>query len=452
MSIERIRAFQRRLQLAAAERQVPTAHGIGLFADSAPRVYDANYLLVDGPPVAPGVLAAEAGASQEHLFHRRVILTQSDDAVAAGLIERGYALSVHLVLEHRREPDRLVDTSLVREVAFDQLVPVRATAVQAEPWGDPEVARELNDAKRLIIGAVDTRFFAAYADGEIAAFCELRSDGETAQIEDVETLRAHRGRGLGRALVQHALNEALSGHDLVFLEALADDWPRQLYAKLGFDVVGRRDFLTRFPHPATRIRLRTPRLELRLATVSELRRLYEVAAAGIHDPAEMPFGVAWTDALDEESFLAHHADGLAAFRTDAWALRFVAFSDGRPVGVQEIRAERFAERRVVDTGSWLGAAWQGQGLGTEMRAAVLSFAFDGLGAERATSGAIQGNPASLAVSRKLGYELVGGHTVSPRGVPVHHDDLELTRERFRSPIAVEVSGLGGLLPLFGAGR
>ena len=85
-----------------------------------------------------------------------------------------------------------------------------------------------------------------------------------------------------------------------------------------------------------------------------------------------------------------------------------------------------------------------------MRAAVLAFAFDCLGAEGATSGAIQGNPASLGVSRKLGYEVVGAHSVSPRGVSVDHADLELLRDRFTAPVPVEISGLGGLPPLFGA--
>jgi hypothetical protein len=85
-----------------------------------------------------------------------------------------------------------------------------------------------------------------------------------------------------------------------------------------------------------------------------------------------------------------------------------------------------------------------------MRAGALSLAFDGLGATVATSGAIEGNPQSLGVSRKLGYEVVGSHVVSPRGVPAEHTDLELRRERFRSPVPVELVALTPLLPLFGA--
>jgi RimJ/RimL family protein N-acetyltransferase len=85
-----------------------------------------------------------------------------------------------------------------------------------------------------------------------------------------------------------------------------------------------------------------------------------------------------------------------------------------------------------------------------MRAAVLQLAFAGLGAERAVSGAIGGNPQSLGVSRKLGYEVVGSHFVSPRGAPVEHTDLELRRENFDPPREVEIVALEPLLPLFGA--
>jgi hypothetical protein len=85
-----------------------------------------------------------------------------------------------------------------------------------------------------------------------------------------------------------------------------------------------------------------------------------------------------------------------------------------------------------------------------MRAAVLTLAFAGLGAAHARSGAIEGNRQSLGVSRKFAYEHTGVATVSPRGIPVAHDNLELSRERFSSPVPVEVVGLDGLLHLFGA--
>src|SRR5205823_2688351 len=115
-----------------------------------------------------------------------------------------------------------------------------------------------------------------------------------------------------------------------------------------------------------------------------------------------------------------------------------------------VSAKAFESERSVSTGSWLGRPFQGQGFGTEMRAAVLTLAFGGLGATTARSGAIQGNAQSLGVSRKLAYEHTGVASVTPRGVPVEHANLELRRDRFRSPVPVELIGLEGLPPLFGA--
>src|SRR5262249_37778295 len=160
-----------------------------------------------------------------------------------------------------------------------------------------------NDVKRRVASAVATRFFAALVDGRIAGWCELRQADGVAQIEDVEVLAEFRGRGLGRAIVQHALDEGLRSGDLGYLEALADDWPRELYAKLGFTTVGRRDVYTRLPGPLTRLRLRTPRLELRTPTRAEARQLFTVAEAGIHAPDVMPFEIPWTDDLDEADFV-----------------------------------------------------------------------------------------------------------------------------------------------------
>jgi RimJ/RimL family protein N-acetyltransferase len=439
----RIRSFQRALEEAIAERSERFAHGVGFFSDSVPSVYDANYLVLDRLATA-GEHAAEADALMERFHHRKVVALDGGGALAPGFLERGWTPSTHLLMAHRRKPDRLVDTSSVREVTQAELRDVKRATMLAEPWGSERLGEELRVVDERVGNAISLRFFAAFAGGQVAAYCELRSDGRTAQIEDVATLPAARGSGLGRAVVQFALEEARRTNDLVFLEALEDDWPRELYAKLGFDVVDERHLYLLTGHPLTALRLHTPCVELRLATIAELRSLARVALAGIHDPAEMPFEVAWTDTLTEESFVEFHGQLLKDWRPEDWMLNLIAFREGRPIGSQAIGSERFAETRTVATGSWLGRPWQGQGLGTEMRAAVLQLAFAGLGAEVATSGAIAGNPQSLGVSRKLGYTTVGSRTVTPRGEPVEHTDLELHRARFHSPVAVEIEGLDAL--------
>jgi RimJ/RimL family protein N-acetyltransferase len=93
----------------------------------------------------------------------------------------------------------------------------------------------------------------------------------------------------------------------------------------------------------------------------------------------------------------------AHWTVDDWNFTGAVFVDGRPVGVQGMQARQFAAVRAVESGSWLGRAHQRQGLGREMREAMLHLAFAGLGAEEARSGAFEDNTASLAVSRSVGY-------------------------------------------------
>ena len=209
--------------------------------------------------------------------------------------------------------------------------------------------------------------------------------------------------------------------------------------------------------PLHALRLRTARLELRLGDRRELEALARVAVAGIHPPEEMPFAVAWTDASSEPGFVAafvdFHEAALAGWDRDDWMLNLLAFENGAPVGTQGIGATRFALEGVVETGSWLGAAHQGRGLGTEMRAAVLEFAFGPLGAVAARSGWSEGGAGQSArVSARLGYRETGTHILRPRDEPVVHHDLLLERDEWRCPIDVELEGLGPCLPLFGAVR
>ncbi|MFC1440490.1 GNAT family N-acetyltransferase [Streptacidiphilus sp. N1-10] len=207
--------------------------------------------------------------------------------------------------------------------------------------------------------------------------------------------------------------------------------------------------------PLSSLRLRTPRLELRLPDHEELAELGELAAQGVHDPSVMPFTVPWTDLPPAErarSVMQFTWRTLGDLTPEKWQLPFAVFHEGRVVGLQEISAEHLSVTREVDTGSWLGRDHQGKGLGTEMRAAVLHLGFTGLGADFATSGAFSDNHASQAVSRKLGYEPDGITRLAVRGEPVTCHRLRLTRTRWQQTPhpATTIEGLEPCLPLLGA--
>lgn len=158
--------------------------------------------------------------------------------------------------------------------------------------------------------------------------------------------------------------------------------------------------------PPARIRVVTPRLELRLPTEPELVELCEVAARGVHDPSQMPFAMPWSDEPASDiprNAYQWHLGARASFTRDSWSLLLAAFVDGRPVGAQDVAAREFAIRREVGSGSWLSRSMQGRGLGTEMREAMLHLAFAGLDAEWAVSGAYADNAASNRVSEKCRY-------------------------------------------------
>jgi RimJ/RimL family protein N-acetyltransferase len=122
------------------------------------------------------------------------------------------------------------------------------------------------------------------------------------------------------------------------------------------------------------------------------------------------------------------------------------------IGQQDIQADGFEVRRVVETGSWLGRAHQGRGAGREMRAAVLHLAFAGLGAARAETGAFADNPASLGVTRSLGYEPNGEAVFDRQGTAARMLRFAMTREAWeaRRRDDIEISGLEPCRPLLGA--
>lgn len=206
--------------------------------------------------------------------------------------------------------------------------------------------------------------------------------------------------------------------------------------------------------PLYDLRVRTPALELRLPTEPELAALCRVARAGIHDPAVMPFEVPWTDRPSpefERGFVQFHWGQRARWSTERWSLELAVFRDGEPMGFQGVGAERFPVLRDVYTGSWLGKPFQGRGYGKQMRAAVLELAFAGLGAVTARSSVWVGNAASIAVSRALGYRDNGVTLAAPRGEPLEHYQLRLTREAWQANryCEVEVVGLDSCRDMFG---
>lgn len=193
--------------------------------------------------------------------------------------------------------------------------------------------------------------------------------------------------------------------------------------------------------PLQHLRLRTPRLELRLGSTNELRDLGELFRHGTY-PEEMRSPITsglffegvkapgWVD-----DFVAHHHSWLDESTPSEWYFNLLVFTTEGVVGSQGLQSR---PQRSAFTNSLIGRRYQRQGFGTEARAAVLTLAFNHLGATRAISDAWIGNHASLAVSRNLGYVDAGTELRHPAGEPVVHQVMELDAAQFKSPVPVSV--------------
>src|SRR5262245_30782767 len=114
--------------------------------------------------------------------------------------------------------------------------------------------------------------------------------------------------------------------------------------------------------PLFDLRLRTPRLDLRLPGERELEQLRQDALAGVHPPKFMRFTIGWTDEPELGTFLDYHETRRREWRPEAWHLELGVWLDGELVGVQAVTATDFVTTRLVSTGSWLGERFQRRGV------------------------------------------------------------------------------------------
>lgn len=204
--------------------------------------------------------------------------------------------------------------------------------------------------------------------------------------------------------------------------------------------------------PASGVRARAGDLELRWIDDEMLVALAELAGRGVHDPERMPFSVPWTRGDADtvaRSVITYQWGVRPHVGPEKLVLELGVLHSGTPVGIQGASGSDWGVLRRVETGSWLGREHQGRGIGTRMRALMLFLLFDGLGAREVTSGAFRDNPASNAVSRRVGYLDNGVTTVAREGQPVAHSNYLMTRERFDEVREANLALLGAPVELEG---
>ncbi|MHB8958144.1 MAG: GNAT family N-acetyltransferase [Candidatus Limnocylindrales bacterium] len=205
--------------------------------------------------------------------------------------------------------------------------------------------------------------------------------------------------------------------------------------------------------PVLGLRITAGNLVLHGIDDETLAELIELARCGVHPPDRMPFKVPWTDTPPDRfalSFAQYHWGVRTEFSPTRWRFELAVRWHGELVGAQGFATRNYLVTRTGETGSWLGLAHQGRGIGTRMRQAMCAFVFDCLEAQEITSAAFVDNPASHAVSRKVGYRPNGMHRAERRpGELAVQQKYVLTPEALVRGPEITVEGLAPVRRLIG---
>lgn len=240
-ALARAREFQRQTVALQADESIAIEQGWVFRSPSLGQVWDLNKVLVSGPVRLPeAVELVDKHLADLPYRHLRVEHGPSGERMEQELRDAGWKIDREVTMVLRGGPDREVATDLVVEADPEETLRLAGQWMRESPDVAPEAhAAVLEYWRREWQARSNRRLGILGEDGALVAMASVYSDGAIAQVESVYTLEPQRGRGYARALVSRAVALAQEmGHELTFIVADEDDWPKQLYARLGFEPAG----------------------------------------------------------------------------------------------------------------------------------------------------------------------------------------------------------------------
>ncbi len=210
---------------------------------SLPLVWSLNQLRI----TEPTTFAAASALADEDLAglpYRHIVV--EDEPTAARLEgsfrTAGWTVDREVLMALAEPPDRVVDTGSVVALSEEQMLALMRRWLAEERPGISAAGLDQVEEYNRREGRMwnERRLGIADRDHRPTAITKLRVDRTIAWVEDVYTVPEARGRGHARALVSHATALAESEQCRVtFIIADDNDWPKNLYGRVGFRPVGR---------------------------------------------------------------------------------------------------------------------------------------------------------------------------------------------------------------------
>ncbi len=238
-------AMEARFDERLCTRRELFAFGTAYFDEHHRDRFVSNFLCADkdlGRSTAEALLsAADEILGGAGYAHRTVLLRDEAHAapMAPAFVEAGYSAEPTVLMALRREPHRAPSID-VDEVPFERARPVIHETYRRDERLEPHHVEQFTDQHGHYERAVGARFFLGCVGDEAAGVCELWIEGADALVEHVDTLEEFRNRGVARSVVLAAVQAAKDARaERIFIDADDNDWPKELYGRLGFDRLGR---------------------------------------------------------------------------------------------------------------------------------------------------------------------------------------------------------------------
>ena len=211
-----------------------------VLAPSLPAVWSVNQVRVTLPLGFEALV--ELAEEQLATPYLHIVLENQDTGpdLEQAFRMAGWKAEREVVMLLSAAPDREADTSVVIDAGEDEVTEVMRRWYSEDELRSGELDQLAEFSRRESQACGDRLLGVRSVDEALLAITKLRTAGGIAQVEDVYTVPEARGRGFARALVSQAVELARAGDpDLIFITADDNDWPQQLYARIGFRPLGR---------------------------------------------------------------------------------------------------------------------------------------------------------------------------------------------------------------------
>lgn len=210
---------------------------------SLPMVWTLNQLRITGP-ITPAGAVSLADEHQAGLPYRHIVVEDDPTGreLEASLRAGGWSVDREVLMALAEPPDANDATGIIAVLSEEQsLILMRRWLTEDHPGISSASLDQLEEYARREGRLWKERCFGVVdADGSPLALTKLRTDETTAWVEDVYTAPEARRRGYARLLATHAAALGASTNpEVTFIIADDDDWPKDLYARIGFRPVAR---------------------------------------------------------------------------------------------------------------------------------------------------------------------------------------------------------------------